>query len=299
MDTSSADPALAGVPHVEGVGHRMVDIGELRVHVAEAGEGEPVLLLHGWPQHWYMWREVIERLAPRYRLIVPDLRGFGWSEVPGHGYDGETFARDQIALLDALGIERVKLIGHDWGGWAGFLLALSHPERIEQMVVCNSPHPWPRLRPRLAIQLPMSWYAMVNATPGLGAFAHRRAGLVKMILRLASPRSPFTEEELNAYAYRLREPARARAMSELYRYYFRVFSKVLRGDTRSQRLTVPTLLLFGKRDRGINHRLVEGGYLANAPELQVELGPKAGHFIVNEEPELVAQRALELFGQAV
>jgi len=158
-------------PHVEGVEHRHVDAGGLRVHLAEGGEPEapPVLLLHGWPQHWYMWRKVIEGLRGEYRLLAPDLRGFGWTEAPGHGYDCETFAIDQVALLDALGIERVHVIGHDWGGWTAFLLAILHADRVERMVVLNDPHPWPPVGPRLYPQIRRSWYAWVLATPGLGA----------------------------------------------------------------------------------------------------------------------------------
>jgi pimeloyl-ACP methyl ester carboxylesterase len=282
-------------PQIVGVEHRYVDAGGLRVHCAEAGQGEPVLLLHGWPQHHYMWRPVIERLAPRFRLLAPDLRGFGWTDAPGHGYDGDTFARDQIALLDALGIERVKLIGHDWGGWTGFLLGLFHPERIERMVICNAPHPWPRLRPSLAVQAPMSWYAIVNAIPGLGALVHRRTPMVKAILRGAGPGNPFTDEELEAYADRLREPERARAMSALYRYYHRVFAAGLRGGFGSRRLEVPTLLLFGKRDRGISYRLVDGGFEPYADDMRLELVADAGHFIVDEKPDLVSDRALAHF----
>src|SRR6185295_10585153 len=97
----------AEFPRVEGVEHRFVDLNGLRVHLAEAGPTDsakpPILLLHGWPQHWYMWRRVIGALRDERRLLAPDLRGFGWSEAPEHGYDGETFAADQVALLDALG----------------------------------------------------------------------------------------------------------------------------------------------------------------------------------------------------
>jgi pimeloyl-ACP methyl ester carboxylesterase len=283
-------------PPIEGVEHRYVDARGLRVHLAQAGEGDPVLLLHGWPQHHYMWHRVIERLAPRFRLLAPDLRGFGWTEAPGHGYDAETFARDQVALLDALGIDRVKLVGHDWGGWTGFLLGLSHPDRVERMVVCNAPHPWPRLTPGLALQAWRTLYAPINAMPGLGPFLHARAGFVERVLRFASPGHRFTDEELASYAQQFRDPARARAASKLYRYYLRAFASALRGAWRWQRLDVPTVLLFGKQDGGIPHRLVEGGVGPHhAGELRVELIPDAGHFIVDEQPELISERALKFF----
>jgi pimeloyl-ACP methyl ester carboxylesterase len=233
--------------------------------------------------------------ASHYRLIAPDLRGFGWTDAPDSGYDGETFARDQVALLDALELDRVKVIGHDWGGWTAFLLGLRYPERIERLLICNVPHPWPRLRPRLAAQMPMSWYAQVNAAPGLGTLAHRTGVMVKTILRLSAVGEPFSDEEIATYSDRLREPARAKGMSKLYRYYDRVFAEALRGGFRKDRLAVPTVLLFGKRDRTITYRLVEAPFDAYADEMTVEFVPDPGHFIVDERPDLVSDRALEHF----
>ena len=99
-----------GLPPVPSVHHRLVDVpsagGPLRIHLAEAGAGEPVLLLHGWPQHWFSWRHVVAGLGGRYRLLMPDLRGFGWSQAPGTGYEPHSFAVDAAALLDALGLDR-------------------------------------------------------------------------------------------------------------------------------------------------------------------------------------------------
>jgi pimeloyl-ACP methyl ester carboxylesterase len=90
------------------------------MHLVEAGEGGPIVMLHGWPQHWYLWRRVVPRLAPQTRVLCPDLRGFGWTEVPGRGYDRETMDRDVLALLDELGLDRVDLVGHDWAAGSTF-----------------------------------------------------------------------------------------------------------------------------------------------------------------------------------
>ena len=84
------------------------------MHVAEAGEGDPVLLLHGFPQHWWAWRGVIPRLAENHRVIVPDLRGAGWTDVPRTGYDRDQLVADVVALLDALEVDRVHVVAHDW-----------------------------------------------------------------------------------------------------------------------------------------------------------------------------------------
>ena len=288
----SADPLL-DLPEVEGVTHRVVDANGLHVHVAEAGDADaaPVLLLHGWPQHWYMWRGVIERLSSHFRLIAPDLRGFGWTEAPGHGYDADTFASDQVALLDALEIETVSVIGHDWGGWTSFLLGIDHAERIERMVVCNSPHPWPRVEPRSLLEAWRSWYALVNASP-VGKWLAQSTRIPELILSRGNVGDPFPEG-VDLYLKQFRDPQRADAAMKLYRYYLRIFASGARGGGafRDKRLAVPTLLLFGAADRYVSSRLLPG-YESHADEMELEMVPDSGHFLVNEKPELVARRAL-------
>jgi len=128
MASRRSMPALAGVEH------RFVDVGGVRLHVATAGTGPPLVLLHGWPQHWWCWRHVIGELARHHRVLAPDLRGFGWSDAPAGDYAKSTFAADIVALLDREGIDRAAIIGHDWGGYTAFLLALEFPERVERVL---------------------------------------------------------------------------------------------------------------------------------------------------------------------
>jgi pimeloyl-ACP methyl ester carboxylesterase len=109
----STPPArLDGLPTLPGVEHHWLDVqtgsGPVRLHLAATGSGPPVLLLHGWPQHWWCWRRVVKQLRD-YRLLIPDLRGFGWSEAPGSGYSPTGFADDAVALLDAHDIARAHL----------------------------------------------------------------------------------------------------------------------------------------------------------------------------------------------
>src|SRR5204862_6370160 len=113
-------------------------------------------------------------------------------EAPGHGYDGDTFAADQVALLDALEIESASVIGHDWGGWTAFLLGIDHAERIERMVVCNAPHPWPKVEPSLLLETWRSWYALTNATPVLGKFL-MQTRIPELILGHGNVGDPFSE----------------------------------------------------------------------------------------------------------
>jgi pimeloyl-ACP methyl ester carboxylesterase len=284
------------IPHLSGVEHRTVRVRGLEMHVAEAGEGEPLVLLHGWPQHWYMWRRLIPGLAERYRVIAPDLPGLGWSEAPSSGYEKETLGGDVLALLDALGLERVRLAGHDWGGFIGFLLCLYHPERVERFLALNITHPWSRLGARA---LPRFWYMAVLASPVLGPAVLRRApGFVKRVLTGGGGHGEgFTEAEHDAFAEVLRRPEGARASQGYYRsFLLKEILPIMRGRYRDERLEVPTLLLFGEEDFAIPAEALEG-YESHAEDMRVELVPGVGHFIAEQAPELVLERTLSFFAE--
>ena len=289
----------AGLPHVEGVSHRTVRIaaadGPLDVHVAEAGSGPPVLLLHGWPQHWYSWREVVARLAGEHRLVMADLRGFGWSDAPGRGYHPEVFAADTLALLDALGLDRVNVIGHDWGGNTSFLLALHHPERVRALVLCNAPAPWVRPSARLVLGAWRAWYVPALAAPVLGPRLARNGPFLHLIARgQHGTRAPADDP---VYAERLRDPRRALASSKLYRSYLTIAARVLIGRRyEALRLKVPVRLLFGRDDPYIPLAYLDG-VEAHGDDFTVELIPGCGHWTPEERPDLVANRARALFAE--
>ncbi|MET0207053.1 MAG: alpha/beta hydrolase [Thermoleophilaceae bacterium] len=276
------------LPHVPGCRHSFVDAGRVRLHVAEAGDGEPLVLLHGWPQHWYMWREVIPRLATHARVICPDLRGFGWSAVPAGGYDKETMAGDVLALLDALGLERVKLAGHDWGGWIGFLLAMREPERVERLLALGIPTPWRGRDPRGVLALWRLAYQLALSTPRLGGGPATRAITA---LTPRDTRGALAGEDLAVFTDRL-TGERGRATELLYRtFVLRELVPVALGRYSPAQLRVPTLLLFGERDVVIPVRSVRS-QAVRCGALELEVVPDVGHFIVDERPKLVAERAL-------
>jgi pimeloyl-ACP methyl ester carboxylesterase len=286
-------------PEISGAEHRFVEIetadaGPLRVHYAEAGEGPPLLLLHGWPQHFWCWRRVVPQLAGEFRLICPDLRGFGWSDAPGRGYDNETFAADAVALLDALGLDRVGVIGHDWGGFSSFLLALNHPGRVRALLALSTPIPWLRPSPRLLAATWRTWYAWALATIGREA-VRRRPGAVRLMLRRGAPDEAIDEGEAEVYAERLREPARAEATQLLYRSYARSVLALHERRYESLRLTVPARLVVGRGDQAVPEVVVTG-FEPHADDMRLELVDGCGHFVPEERPDLVVRRARELFG---
>jgi pimeloyl-ACP methyl ester carboxylesterase len=261
------------LPALDGVTHRTVSARGLDFHVAEAGAGEPIVLLHGWPQHWWAWRRVVPLLAPHGRLVMPDLRGFGWSDAPDDGYDKPNMARDLLAVMDALGLQRVRLVAHDWGARIGVLACMEAPERFVLEV-------W-----RFAYQL-------VFSAPAVGERVLSNPAFIRWLLRAGSATSGvWTPEDLDVFAAVIAEPARARASVHLYRTF------LLREAWRSPggRLQVPGCLMTGERDSAVPPVLIEGSE-RGADALAVETVPGAGHFLPEERPELVARRARELFG---
>lgn len=286
------------VPGLE-VEHDFVSARGLRFHVAQAGAGEPLVLLHGWPQHWWAWAPVLPALAAQYRVICPDLRGLGWSEAPPRGYEKESLAEDVLGVLDALGLERVRLMGHDWGGWVGFLLAARHPERIASYVALNIPPPWsgPDATSALALRNAWrAWYQVVLASPLVGRGVVRRRRVLDRVLRADNVHADaFSAADVQLFADAMHEPQRARASQQIYRsFLLREVPRVMNGTYEPRPLTVPTLLLHGARDVVITPDMVR---TAMRPDdrLEVEFVPDSGHWIAQEKPDLVAERALWWF----
>ena len=288
---------------VEGVEveHRYVDARGLRMHAALAGpeDGDPVVLVHGWPQHWWIWRGVLPALVDAgYRCICPDLRGHGWSDAPPDGYEKEQFATDVLAALDELGVERFKLAGHDWGGFAGFLMALRAPQRVEKFLAVSIIHPWIRRGggPADTVkQLFGASYQFVIGAPVVGAQVVQRTPLIKLMFSRGAA-SGLPDHVADAYADRWKEPERAAATSAIYRtLLLREIGPILGGRYRDQRLTVPTVLIHGDRDPVIRAERVRGfeEYADDMRVGQVE----GGHFLPDEQPAVVAQQALALFSR--
>jgi pimeloyl-ACP methyl ester carboxylesterase len=275
-----------------------VDAGGVRIHVAELGppDGPPLVLQHGYPQHWWCWHKVAPPLARKWRVIMPDLRGHGWSEAPPGGYEKEQLADDVVGVLDALGLERVAYAGHDWGGYVGFLLAMRRPERISELLVLSVPHPWPsahdRRNPR---RLAAFFYQLPLSTPLLGELLVL-TGSVPWMIRAGAEEGTFSPEDLARYDATWRSRRGARVSVQMYRsFLLRELGPILAGRYRDARMEQPARLLIGENDPlGGGADFEVGG--SNAPRFVVERVPGAAHFLPEENPGLVVQRAEELFG---
>jgi len=293
------------LPELAGVRHRFIDLPGLRMHVAEAGEGPPLVLLHGFPQHWWGWRRVIPGLAAHYRVICPDLRGAGWTDAPPDGYTSEQLVADLVALLDALRLEKVNLLGYDLGGQVGYRVCLAYPERVERFVCLAAPHPYPEFHARILLSLWRLWPMFAIAMPGLGPWLLRvgQQRLPRWLMTSdTSDPSIFPREVVDVFVTLLKDPARARAGSALYRKF--ILSESMRagaGAYRGTRLRTPTLSLYGTvlyddNDHTREHPEITGGYEDYADDMTLERVTGAGYYLAEEKPEVVVARTVEFLG---
>ncbi|RDI63889.1 alpha/beta fold hydrolase [Nocardia pseudobrasiliensis] len=280
-------------PRIEGVRRSTVTARGVRFHVTEAGpaDGRPVVALHGWPQHHYTYRHLLADPPEGLRVIAPDLPGYGWSGPPPHRWLKDEIASDVLALLDSLELPRALLIGHDWGGYVGFLMALREPERFSGFIPLNIAHPWQSPR----TFAPHAWRFLLYQplVAGLGMPLQQRTPfLTQVFQRGVTNHAEFSPEVIRAYTERFRDPITARAATDTYRTFLLREVPAL-GRTRSPRATLPIRALFGKNDSAIHHALASAE-TADADDYTIEYVSGCGHFIPEERPDLVRRKLLDL-----
>jgi pimeloyl-ACP methyl ester carboxylesterase len=278
--------------------HRSISANGIVLHVAEAGEGPLVLLLHGFPQFWWTWRSQLTALAAAgFHVVAPDLRGYGASDKPPRGYDLPTLSADIAALVRALGEQDAVVVGHDWGGLLGWTTAALHPRTVRRLVVLSMAHPR-RLRAGMTDprQRRASAYALRFQVPRLPERMLTRADddpVADLMQRWAGPewtRTADFAEAVDRYRAASRIPQAAYGAMEYYRWAGR--SQLRPDGLRFARrmaapITAPTLQLHGALDRYVLPGTARGSdrYVAGAYEWR-EL-PGVGHFPHEEAPDAV------------
>ena len=286
------------MPALEGVEHHFLDVRGARLHVAEMGDpaAPAVLLLHGWPQHWWSFRELMPLLADRHRVLAMDLRGFGWSEATPGGYRKEDLAEDVVGVLDALNVDRVNLVGHDWGGVIGFLVCLNHPDRVERFVPMNTGHVWPTMSlrgvPKALVGLT---YQGLLASPVLGRRINASPRVVGRVVDGISTGGVVAAEYAAQFAPRFADPARARAASRVYRtFLLHEYPHWVRGRYAGRRLRTPTLWLHGLQDPFFTPGMIKD-IADHADDVHIEYLPAGAHFPAEECPQDVADHLRAFF----
>ncbi|WP_336343977.1 alpha/beta fold hydrolase [Halalkalicoccus ordinarius] len=281
--------------------HEETIVNGVRLHYVEAGEGPLVVLLHGFPEHWYAWRKQIPALVDAgYRVVVPDMRGYNTSEKP-HGveaYRMRELVGDVVGLIETCDEERASVVGHDWGGAIAWEVAARHPGSVDRLCVLNAPHPAAyrrELLSRQSDQARRSWYALFFQLPWVPEALFRAFDdrAVEGLLR-EDPENPeaFDEEAIDRYKRACTRPGAMTSMINYYRAAFRgqlrslLPGRSLPDYAREGRIDRPTLLIWGMRDRALSPRLTEG-LERWVPDLRVERLPEASHWVQADEPDRV------------
>lgn len=278
-------------PPIEGVRRSHVAVNGVDFHVTEAGpdDGRPVLALHGWPQHHWVYRDLLADPPPGLRIIAPDLPGYGWSGPPPHRWAKEDVVTDLVALVDALGVDRFLLVGHDWGGYIGHLLTLREPDRIDGYLALNIAHPW--VPPKVMARHAWRFLTYQPFVASIGVPLQKRTKyLERVVFRTAAPN--LDRETVRVYSERFRDPVVARTARDTYRTFLtrEVPAGARTGERR--RSTVPTRVLFGRDDSAI-HPDLAAAETARADDYTIEV-VDGGHFIADESPHLVRAKLIAL-----
>jgi haloacetate dehalogenase len=235
---------------LDGFAESRIDTGEAEIHVRHGGSGPPLLLLHGYPQTHAMWHRIAPRLAEAFAVIAPDLRGYGRSSKPATTDDHEPYskramARDQVAVMRALGHERFAVCGHDRGARCAYRLALDHPDRVTALAVLDiipTADVFRRLDRRFALS---AWHWFFLAAPH--DLPERMIAADPDAFYLRGGGHVFAPEALDDYRRSFRDPDCIRAMCEDYRAGATLDVAHDEADRGTRRIGCPTLVLWGTR----------------------------------------------------
>jgi pimeloyl-ACP methyl ester carboxylesterase len=277
----------SGPSYARPVSTEFVEANGIRFHVETDGEGPLVLLLHGFPQTWYMWKRVMPALAAHgFRVVAPDTRGVGETSRPTRieDYRLRTLGDDVAALIRALGEEKAHIIGHDWGGVIAWETAMAHPEVVDRLVVVNAPPMPGMVRTYLTspLQLLRSWYIGFFQLPRLPErfLTRRHADVMRVMLAPGN----FSDEEIEVYRDAICRPGAAWAGLAYYRAIVRSLASDLRR-LRGKKVRSRTLVIWGDRDVALGKELTHGLDRYVRGPLRIEHLPDARHFVVQDYPD--------------
>jgi pimeloyl-ACP methyl ester carboxylesterase len=280
------------MPALDGVEHSYIELGEgVTIHVAQAGPAAApaVMLVHGFPENWWEWHELIGPLAADgYRVLCPDLRGAGWSSAPRSSYSKTEMAGDLAAILEHLGVDKVKLVAHDWGGPAAFIMMLGHPDKVTGFFGVNTVAPWAKRDLATLRNVWRLWYQIPMSLPIIGPRVI--ADAKGRYLRTLAGGFGVPEADVRLYVECMRQPGHAEAGSRWYRtFQTKEMLSWMRGEFDDARVDVPVRWLTGTDDPVITPDLSDG-YADRISDFEVELVDGVGHWIVAQRPELVLDR---------
>lgn len=270
--------------------HEYITTNGVKLHYVTQGNGELMLMLHGFPEFWYSWRYQIPAFADDYQVVALDLRGYNDSDKPKaqSAYVMDEFIKDIEGVITGLGYDKCVLVGHDWGGAIAWNFAYSRPHMVEKLIVLNIPHPAKMAEGlRTPQQLLRSWYMFFFQLPEVPEALIQAADyqfLERALQQIPVNKNVFTQADIEAYK---NAASKRGALTAMLNYYRNItHQRMLSSDWSI--LEVPTLLIWGEGDVALGKELTYNtqAYVRN---LQIKYIANAGHLVQQEQPQLVNQ----------
>ncbi len=257
----------------------------VKLHTVIIGTGEPIVLLHGFPDFWYGWKNVILGLKDDFRIIVPDTRGINLSDKPEdeENYKIDILVEDIKELVSKLNIQKFTLIGHDWDGAIAWAFGYKYPKLLKKLVIINAPHPkiFRKKIQKNAKQRRSSGYIFQLLKPGgeQSLLKNDMMGLKAGVFGTTRKKNAFTEEDKRKYIELWSQPKSILCGVNYYRANRNI-------EQSSGIIDVPTLVIHGMKDNFVRPTVLEGlsEYVKN---LKVVRAENSSHWVMHDDPELV------------
>jgi len=271
----------------------------IHLHVVQTGSryGSLVILLHGFPEFWYGWRKQIQPLADAgFRVWVPDQRGYNLSDKPRGiaAYKIDELARDVVGLMDAAGVDKCYIAGHDWGAAVAWWVALHYPNRLQKLAILNVPHPAVMMQTLSSslTQLKKSWYMFFFQIPFLPEAILRNNDWERMVGMLKNSAKPgtFSNDDIEQYIHAWWRKDAITSMLNWYRAVLQMPPKL----SADQRVRIPTLLLWGANDIALDRQMAQPS-LELCDQGKLVLFENSSHWVQYDESEMVNKYLLDFF----
>ncbi|MFX0004457.1 MAG: alpha/beta fold hydrolase [Candidatus Hodarchaeota archaeon] len=271
---------------LNNIQEKYIETNGIKLHTIIIGDGEPLILLHGFPEFWYCWSKVIPLLEDEFKLIIPDMRGYNLSDKPKgvDNYKVEILVEDIKGLSEGLGLRKFNLVGHDWGGTVAWIFAEKYPELLNKLIIINSPHHKifaEKLRTDKE-QQKASFYFFEFYKPNGEKFIieNNYEQLRKFVFT-----ENFSDSDKEKYIEAWSQPGAIEGGVNYYRAN-RTF------DEWSGIIEVPTLVIWGMKDLFLTPQLLDG--LSNyVKDIRIEINEESSHWITHDAPEFVASKIQE------
>lgn len=271
--------------------HGKLTTNGIQLHYVTQGEGQLMLLLHGFPEFWYSWRHQIPEFARDHKVVALDLRGYNDSDRPQarSAYHMDELVKDIKGAIASLGYDRCILVGHDWGGAIAWQFVYRYPTQVDRLIILNLPHPAKFAQGlRTWRQLTRSWYILFFQLPRLPELllqTNLHRVMENTFRGMAIDKSAFSDADIDAYTTALAKPG---ALTAALNYYRNLLPLLLSPTDWPILFQTRTLMIWGEKDVALGKELSEGteDYVQ---DFQIHYIPDCSHWVQQEQPQLVNQ----------